>query len=276
MSSTRKQPPAKGKQTQQDTGPKQPLFTPQTVGIVFAILLVISVVVFYKGFYEKKVQEIAALEGQINTQQQSNETYKRKAAKLDTAQSVKGIMDQKLEEVQPFFIMDQDEMREFLFYTFPDVLVRSNIDPYSIKTEMEFLYKLPWYFDSPFETIPDWADPEEATDMFDWDYQARTEGEKEPETKEALGVPASFIQPFKIHLEEVPLTYEQLKRFIKNLQQHGGKLFTVHCFKNDSGSNAGFLRVTSNYEMELSVYFMNPTQAASGETPEGMPGSETC
>jgi len=126
MSSARKQPPAKGKQ-QVEAGPKQPIFTPRNVGILFGALLVISLVVFYKGFYEKKVAEIADLEGRINTQIQTNEALKRKAAKLDTAQKVKAIMEEKLEAVQYKFIKNQDEMREFLFYTFPDVLMASNV-----------------------------------------------------------------------------------------------------------------------------------------------------
>jgi hypothetical protein len=112
--------------------------------------------------------------------------------------------------------------------------------------------------------------------MFTWSYSQRNEGDKEPEAPEILGLPEAFIQPLNIHLEEVPLTYEELRRFIRNLQQHAGILFTVHCFKNDSGKNAGFLRVTSEYEMDFTIYFMDPNKSATSDSPEGMPGTETC
>jgi len=279
MSSTRRQqPPAKGGK-QPETGPRVPVFTPQIMGIVFLVLIIVAGVVFYKGFYEKKVQEIASLEDQIGKQKQNNDTYKRKAEMLPNAQTVRAIMDEKLEEVQPMFIMDQDEMREFLFYTFPDVLVRSNINPYGIIIDFEWNYTLPWWYDTPFETIPDWSPPDEGPSLFTWTYKSRNEDEKEPdpESIEPFGQPDTFIQALTIHLEEVPLTYEQLKRFISNLQKlFGGKLYTVHCFRNDSGEISGFLRVITLYEMDISIYMMNPTAGASGDMPEGMPGSETC
>lgn len=277
MSSTRKQPPAKGQQKQQqDTGPRQPIFTPLNVGIVFGILLIVAAIVFWKGFAEPKNQEIASLDGQISKQIQDNETYKRQAAKLGEAQEIKAIMDQKIEEVRPKFLYDDDSMRVFFFETFPDILTRSNINPAAIKVETEWVYTLPWWFDSPFWTFPDWSIPSEGWDMFRWDYKSRSEGETAPETKGTFGAPEVFIKPVKIHLEEVRLTYEGVQRFVESLQRRSKVLITVHCFKNDAGENQGFLRVSSLYEIVLTIYQMNPEKPASGDNPEGMPGSETC
>lgn len=276
MSSTRNRPPAKGQAKQPDTGPRQPIFTPLNVGIVFGLLLIIAAIVYWKGFAEPKNQEIASLDGQINTQIQQNETYKRKAAKLDEARDIKDIMTQKIEEVRPKFLYDDDSIRTFFFETFPDILTRSNINPFTVKIETEWVYSLPWWFESPFWTFPDWTFPSDGWDLFTWKYMARSEGEQAPESLGSFGAPDVFIKPLKIHLEEVVLTYEGLQRFVENLQRRSNVLLTVHCFKNDSGENAGFLRTSSEYEIEITVYQMNPEKPASGDTPDGMPGSETC
>ncbi|MEP0813806.1 MAG: hypothetical protein HRF49_03960 [bacterium] len=276
MSSTRKQPPAKGKP---EAPIKQPIFTPQNMVILFGVLAVVFFLVFFKGFYQTKVKEIATLDDEITKQQELNATYQRKAAKLAEAEYIKEVMDEKLESVQFKFFKNQDDILEFFKTVLFDLLVRSNIDPYTIELDFDYEFVMPWYIDDPIETMPDWIDPDKVAELFSWKYISKPEGQdpsKKPEGGDAIGVPDTFIKPLPITIKKIRTTYEGMKRLIENMQRGKGYLYTVHCFKNDSGENSGLLRVFTDFEMEITIYLMNPNQNATGDTPEGMPGAETC
>ena len=55
-----------------------PIITPQVLGIVFGIILLIGVIVYYQMVHKKFTDEIAQVESAINAKDQQIATYRKK------------------------------------------------------------------------------------------------------------------------------------------------------------------------------------------------------
>jgi len=271
MSSTRKQagaPPAAKAKAPIDRKPPAPIFTPLNVGIVLIILILVAVGVFWKSIYLAKTAEINTIQGQVKAQISQNEVYKKKAEMLDTANQINKVMDAKLKQEKKYFLVGQDEVVNFFNVWFWDIILSQNLDFSTLKVEIEpkLTFKISWKA-KPQDTLPRLQN---AIDLFGWEYIGEGSG-----TGEVSSNFPDFITPMTLKLTEFTLTYEQMRDFVKRLQEDGTYFVTVHGFKNSGGDdNIYGFRTRSKYELLFTVYFMNPEGTASGDVPKGMPADK--
>ncbi len=265
MSSTpKKEAPAKRPPAERK--PPKPIFTPLNVGIVLAIIILVSIGVFWKSVYIAKTAEIDTLNARIQQQKRTNEVAKKKAAMLPTAKELNAVMDKKLEDEQRFFLKGQDDIVSFFEEWFLDILLNHDIYTATVGVEPDIEFKVSYKM-NPIETLPPIQD---AVSLFKWKYIGEGTGTGEVSTRMA-----NFLEPMHIKLSEFAMTYEQLRRFIRNLQTDATYFVTVHGFKNTGADeNVYSFRTISTYEMYMTVYFMNPEGMVSGEVPAGMPGDK--
>ncbi len=265
MSSTRKQagqPAAKGK-APVDRKPAAPIFTPLNVGIVLVIIILASIGFFWKSIYIAKTAEIDTVNGQIEAQKRQNEVYQKKAEMLPKAEQIKSIMTKKLQQEQKYFLKGQEDLMNFFEQWFLDVLMGHGIYTAKVEIAPEIVFKIS-YAASPIETLPPLTD---AIDLFAWEYIGEGTGDGTVSTK----MP-EFLSPLTITLTEFTMTYEELKRFVKDLQTDSTYFVTVHAFRNTGGDDNQYgFRTVSQYEMIFTVYFINPEGTTAGEAPPGMP-----
>src|SRR5690606_5603979 len=81
-----------------------PVITPQVLGIICAIILVVGVAVYMSQVVNKFNQEKAALEGQKNQIQSQIKTYELKQSKRDTARNVNETLREKLNTLDYLFL----------------------------------------------------------------------------------------------------------------------------------------------------------------------------
>ena len=75
-------PPAEKK------APGGPVITPQILGIVFGVLLLVGVIAFYQLVVVKFTNEMNQLNSQISSEQQRISTYTKKGAMKDDADEI--------------------------------------------------------------------------------------------------------------------------------------------------------------------------------------------
>ncbi|OGK11151.1 MAG: hypothetical protein A2Y63_04925 [Candidatus Riflebacteria bacterium RBG_13_59_9] len=234
------------------------------MGVVFAIVILATIGVYWKSVYIAKTAEIDSTKATIERQRQQNEVYRKKALALPEAEKINRVMDAKLAEEKKYFLPGQEEIVRFFDEWFLDALMNNGIYSAKVEIEPDVTFKISWLM-SPMETLPGLAD---AADMFGWEYIGEGSGSGEVTT-----LYPNFLEPMTITVTEFTMTYEQMRRFIEELQTDSTYLVTVHAFKNtgDSDNIYGF-RTLSVYEIVFTVYFMNPEGAATGDVPAGMPG----
>lgn len=265
MSSTPKKETPTGRAPAQRKPPK-PIFTPLNVGIVFAIIIIASIGVFWKSVYIAKTAEIDSINGRIQQQKRTNEVKQTKALMLPTAVDVNAVMDSKLEVEQRYFLKGQDDIVSFFELWFLDVLMNHDIYSATIEVEPDIEFKVTYAME-PIETLPPLVD---AVDIFTWEYIGEGSG-----TGEVSSRMTNFLEPMHIKITEFMMSYENLLRFVKDLQTDSTYFVTVHGFKNSGGDdNIYTYRTISKYELYITVYFMNPEGLVSGEVPPGMPGDK--
>lgn len=264
MSSTRKQgaPAGKGK-APVERRPAKPIFTPLNVGIVLVIIILGTVGFFWKSIYIAKSAEIDTVNGQIEAQKRQNEVYQKKAEMLPKAEQIKSLMITKLDQEQKYFLKGQEDLMFFFGEWFLDVLMGHGIYTATVEIEPKIKFKVS-YAASPIETLPPLS---EAIDLFEWEYIGEGTGDGTVSTK----MP-EFLSPLTITITEFFMTYEEMKKFVWDLQRDSTYFVTVHGFRNTGGDDNQYgFRTTSKYEIIFTVYFINPEGTTSGEAPPGMP-----
>jgi|GEM_PF-1928982 len=274
MSSTRR--PAEAAKTDKGRKPaeRQPpkaVFTPTTVLIVFVVVIVVSLITYWKAVYAAKTAEIASVQSAIQQQVRQNEIYKKKAAMLAEAMKVNEVMDEKLESEKTYFIQGQEGVIDFFNNWFLDLFwTVYEIDTASVEVTGLQPFKVTWKM-MPMETLPkiesqDWLWP-----FFKWEYEGEGTG-----TGEVAAPTGNFLQPITITLDLTQVSYEHLRKIVQDLQTNWSYLVTVHAFK--STGDLGYvwsIYPKSDYSLVFSVHMMNPEGAASGDMPAGMPQDES-
>ncbi|MCB1217690.1 hypothetical protein KDL44_09860 [bacterium] len=266
----------------EQNAPKQPLLTPQVLGVVFLILIIVAAayVISHKN---KLNNEIASLESKKNTLQTQIDTYRKKGAKLETAKQVKHALSEKLGTLDYLFLQTQDDVIPFWEDTFAPLVLQSGylgIGGDSTITVDSFEYNINMAM-TPFETIPAGGIPiEDKPDRFPLIYIPESNGNPVTEVLKT-GQPA-FLTPYNITLEKFNGTYEDVMRFTRSIQQGTSrkmtdKLFTIHCIKTDGDpDNSSIIRRSHFWTIRMTVYFINPEKAATGDTPPDPPGAYSC
>ena len=249
--------------------PPKPVFTPTNVLILFVIIIVASLLTYWKVVYAAKTAEIATIRSDIVQQERQNEIYKKKAAMLTEAVKVNEVMDEKLESEKHYFLGGQQDIVDFFNTWFMDLLYQHFLIPEEIEIEPEVVFKISWKM-MPFETLPNLS-ADVLTKYFNWEYIGEGKGTGEVET--AL---PNFLEPMTIKLDGFMMDYERMKKLIEALQRDKTYMVTVHGFENSGeGDNIYSYRTLSKYTIVFTVYFMNPEGLVSGDVPAGMPGDKS-
>ncbi len=266
----------------EQSAPKQPLITPQVLGVVF-LILIIAFAVWTNSHKNKLNNEIARLENSKTTLQAQIDTYIKKGGKLETAKRVKHALNEKLGTLDYLFLQTQDDMIPFWEDTFAPLVLQSGylqrtadsaitVDDYSYNINMAM---------TPFETIPAGGIPiEDKPSRFPLVYLPESNGN--PITTPIDSRQSSFLHPYNITLEGWYGTYEDVMRFTRSIQQGTSrkmtdKLFTIHCIATDGDpDNSSIIRRAQTWTIRMTVYFINPEKAASGDTPPDPPGAYSC
>ncbi len=264
MSSVRKR--HRAPRTEAEARPRKLLFTPTNVGIVFAIIIIVSIGVYWKTVHVAMTSEITRLKAEAQQQRQQAQVFQKKAKKLSLAKKVNEVMEAKLEEERKYFLKDLRELispffNEWLY----DLLVRYNAFPEEIEIDQKIKFPVTWMMD-PYEIV---IRPElqQLMDLFEWEYIGENTGSGEVSMERE-----SFLEPFTVKLTGFNMDYETLKKMIKEMQTDRTYLVTIHGFTNEGGENEyRVIRTYSKYDLLFSVYFMNPEGMVTGETPPGMP-----
>lgn len=255
---------------------KGPVVTPQALGIVFGLILVIGIPVFYSNVIKKQQDEIAAIRANISTQQGLVQTYQKKGAKKNEADKLNKALKQKLSTLDYLFLEDQSSVLPFYETTFFPLLNGSNLRPTADSkiTVTPYTFRINMAM-RPYETLPGSALFENADDVFGIAYIPEQNGNPWEEPIDTR--PGVFLEPYDIRMEGFAGTFADVKRFIESLQDKSNdKLITVHCLKNDEGKNSGGFRTSTQWEIAMTVYFINPEMAASGDAPPSPPGANSC
>jgi hypothetical protein len=261
---------------QEKKAPAGPVLTPQVLGVIIFVLLVIGVSMYYTMVIKKSNETKATISSNITTAQTNAQTYEKKGKKLEIARKLNTAVRDKLKTVAYMFMTDQNSVIPFWEDEFFPILDSSNLTPSGdskIWVE-EYTFQINMAM-TPFETLPPSTLFENAEDTFPIQYHGEKGGV--PETEPIDTRPGTFLTPYQIKLEKFVGTYEDVKDFIEDLQVKQNKsLYTVHCFKNDEAENFGLIRTFSAWDIALTVYFINLDSGASGDQPPAPPGSESC
>ena len=252
------------------------MITPQVLAIAFGIILVIAAVVYYQMVIAKFNNEMNETNNAIAAKNQQIATYEKKIDKLPEATSVNAALREKLNMIDYLFLYNQDSVLPFFEDTLFPIIESSRLsrtDSTVIEVD-EYRFQINMAME-PFNTLPSsmWFD--DAADLFPIEYSGEKNGV--PVTTPLDTRPGAFLEPYNITMVDFRGTYEDVKGFIEDLQQAKDDiLITVHCLRNDEGSNAGLFRTSTNWTMALTVYFMNPEATAQGDSPPDPPGSHSC
>lgn len=264
MSSTRKRTPAAQRAAPAERPPRRLFFTPLNVGVFFAIVILVSVLVYVPMVHRAIATETTQIKQETERLKQQAEVFKKKSQMLPIAREANQVMAAKLNEEKKYFLKEQLELMSFLEEWMVPLFEKWGW-PEKITFDPKPVFSISWMME-PYETI---ADPklQRLMDLFEWKYIGEGTG-----SGEVSMLPANFLEPLTFKLEGIYLTYENLKKMIKEMQTDRTYLITVHAFKNSGeDDNIYLLRTLAKYEILFSVYFMNPEGAVSGEKPPGMP-----
>jgi len=271
MSSARKRVmPAKGKPAEAERLPRKPLFTPTNVAIVFGIIILVSLIVYWRMVHAAMTSEIARLKQETQSQLQQAQVFRKKAQMLEKANEVSLIMEEKLKDEQKYFMTDlRDLINSFFNEWLFDLLDSHNIWPEKIVVKGDIEFPLTPEMD-PYDVVVR-SELQRLMEVFKWKYIGEGTGGGEVSFKKS-----NFLEPVTIKLEGFYADYETLQRLIQDLQERSSYLITVHGFKNRSGEETQYFitRTISKFDLLFTAYFMNPEGTASGDRPSGMPDDE--
>lgn len=274
-------PKAKGKGPAKDNKEKKavqgPVVTPQALGILFGLVLVIGIPVFISNFIKKEQDAIAGIKSQIASKESEISTYRKKGGKKDEADRLNKALKEKLSTLDYLFLEDQASLVPFYDTTFFPLLNGSNLEAGAEAklTVTEYTFRINMAM-KPFDTLPSSGFFEDAASIFKTAYEPEQGGvpiEVPLDTR-----PTAFLQPYDIKLEGFRGTYTDVKRYVASLQSKSNdKLITVHCIKSASkDKRSGTFRTEHEWTIHMTVYFINPEQPANGDAPPSPPGSKTC
>lgn len=253
-------------------GTKGPVVTPQVLGIIVALILIIGGVAYWQTVVVKFNTRRQELTSQMASYETNIKTYKTKIAKLPAATEVNLALREKLGTLDHLFLQDQSSIIPFFETELLPILDSSRLNGWVVKVQ-EYTFEINMAM-SPFTTLPSHY-VEEPQDIFKMKYFGEQNG-KAPEGPRDTR-PTSFLKGYSVSFEECIGTYEDVQEFIKDIQQNNKiKLITIHCIKNDEGENVRFFRTSSKWNIQATIYFMNPEAAATGNDPPDPPGSKTC
>lgn len=265
----------------EQNAPKQPLITPQVLGVIF-LVLIIGAAIFTNSHKNKLNNEIARLENNKTTLQTQIDTYRKKGGKLETAKRVKHALNEKLGTLDYLFLQTQDDIIPFWEDTFDPLILQSGYltpteDSKILVDKFDFSLNMAM---SPFKSIPRNIAIEDSPSAFPIIYLPESNGM--PITEPINSAPPAFLTPYNITLEKWFGTYEDVKRFTRAVQSGTSrkmtdKLFTIHCIMTDGDPvNNSIIRRGQTWTIRMTVYFINPEKAASGDTPPDPPGAYSC
>lgn len=297
--------PAKQEQVKAQSSPIE-MYLPEIV-LGFFIILVIGVIVW---FYTQKKPEydgqLTRLDSEINSLDSEIKALKDKQNSLPNILYLRKVLYDKIQEEfkQRRFLRTQWDYTPWLDTDFFEITTRSNIYPYKwdVKQEVSYSYKYPYAdFDSlslldgtrnpeifrknagkynvPFEITPKLAGTEAAKN-FTIKYNQQPEGDVvDPEKAKSdapdpsYGIPGEFLKPQTISFEFTG-SYEDVMRFIVELQQKGQTFANIHNFENkDSEYAFSPIRSSGPWTMRFTIYYGNPNGTASGDVAPELPGT---
>jgi hypothetical protein len=263
----------KGKPGPEKKAAPGPVITPQVLGIVFGLILIAGVI-YYVTQVNKITEKESSIQSQISTQEGLIKTYKTKGAKLEEAINLNNALREKLDMLDYLFLQDQSSILPFYENTLLPLIDSGTLrmgkieplEPYNFEINMAM---------EPFNTIPSIGGIEKPESQFTISYTPEQGGT--PVEEPITTTPKDFLTPYSIKLKEFVGTYSDCKKFIEKLQtDRNAKMITVHCLKNDDSKSSGLYRITTSWDLVITVYFMNPEVNASGDQPPGLPGSQKC
>jgi hypothetical protein len=276
MSANRKPAARPGGPPPERKAPAGPVITPGILSVIFVVLIIIAAVMYVQMVIKTNTAKQQAATSRISTADTNIKTYKTKGAKLEIAEKLNVTVKEKLKDTAYMFLTDQSSVVPFWQETFLPVLdgsqlsygedTKFKVDKYTFQINMAM---------SPFNTLPSSRLFDNIANVFPIHYEPEQGGVAVEEPLATMK--PDFLTPYNIKLEGMVGTYEDVQRFVRTLQVRQDKtLFTVHCFKNKEDKNAYGFRTSSEWDIELTVYFINPEANASGDTPPGLPGASSC
>jgi hypothetical protein len=257
--------------------PAGPVITPQVLMVVYFLLVAIAVGVYWNSVIKANQEKQAAADSRAKAAQANISTYKKKGAKLEIARRLNKTVGEKLKDTAYMFLTDQSSVIPFWTEVFWPVVMETGrfsfVDESALKAD-KYAFKINMAM-NPFNTVPPSQFFENIQDFFPIQYEPEQNGTP---TEVPLDTrPSDFLTPYNIKLIKFVGTYEDVKKFVRDLQLRQNKtLFTVHCMKNFEDTNGYGYRTFTQWDIALTVYFINPEAAANGDTPPGLPGSSSC
>lgn len=253
-----------------------PVVTPQVLGVIYLVIIIIGVAIYMTNVVKKSADTKQQLEGAINTANHNRDIYTAKKKMLPVAQELNKTVRTKLEDVQYMFLSDQTSMIPFWEDDFFPLLERSGLgigEDTKIMVE-DYTFHLNMAM-KPFDTLPPSTLFESSTDVFPIQYHGEENGK--PTDVPIDTRPPAFLLQYNISLEGFIGTYKQVKDFVEDLQLNKERTFyTVHCMANSKDKNVYTFRTSSEWVIDITVYFCNPEAGASGDQPPALPGASSC
>jgi len=256
--------------------PTGPVITPGILSVVFLVIIIAAVITYFQTFVKDNTAKQQAATGRISAADTNIATYKKKGAKLEIADKLNVTVKEKLKDTAYMFMTDQSSVIPFWQETFFPIFESANLTPgesAEIKASI-YTFKINMAM-NPMSTLPASQFFKDVQSVFKIEYVPEQGGV--PVEEPLATMQSDFLTPYNIELRGWRGSYEDIQRFIRHLQVRQNKtLFTVHCFKNKEDKNAYGYRTEGEWDILLTVYFINPEASASGDTPPGLPGANSC
>jgi type II secretory pathway pseudopilin PulG len=256
--------------------PTGPVVTPGMLSVGFVIIIIIAVVAYFQTFVKDQTAKQQAATARASSAEANIKTYTTKGNKLAIAETLNVTVKEKLKDTAYMFMTDQSTVIPFWQETFLPILSSSNLYPgEDAKIDADdYVFQLNMAM-NPFGTLPSSQFFENAEQDFGIAYLPEQGGV--PIEEPVATMQSDFLTPYNIELTGWRGSYQDVQRFVRHLQLRQNKtLFTVHCFKNKEDKNVYGYRTDAEWDIQLTVYFINPEAQASGDAPPGLPGESSC
>ena len=256
--------------------PAGPVITPQILGIVFGVILLVGIIAYYQMVTVKYRNELSALTASVSQKQQTIDTYTKKGALKDEADEVNKTLKAKLGSLGYLFLEDQNSVIPFWESTFLPMILNGALQPgpNTIITVQDYKFYINMAM-NPFQSLPQTGLIDNMSKFFPIEYQGERDGVPTDDPLDTT--PNQFLMPYTIEVEGLRGTYENAMKFVETVQRSKADEFiTVHCIKNDEKESFGLFRTTTEWTIIFTVYFMNPEAQATSPDPPGLPKSESC
>lgn len=256
--------------------PSGPVITPQILGIVFGVILLVGVIAYYQLVTVKYRNELERLNSSIRSTELQISAYIEKGAMKDKADEVNKTLKAKLGSLGYLFLEDQNSIIPFWESTFLPMLETStlSIGPNTVIEVEEYRFFINMAM-NPFQSLPQTPLIENLAKSFPIEYKGERDGQ--PADGPLDTTPNQFLMPYTIKVEGLVGTYENAMKFVEKVQRtRTDEFITVHCIKNDEKESFGLFRTTTEWGLVFTVYFMNPEAQANSPDPPGLPKSEKC